>query len=366
MPSLSRAFAAAVLTLCASLAGAAEPKVVNVYNWSDYIAEDTLENFTRKTGIKVTYDVYDANETLEAKLLAGRSGYDVIFPSAQPFAQRHVASGVYRPLDRAKLPHYKNLDPEILKALEKVDPGNRHVVPYMWGTTGIGYNVAKVREVLGDKAPVDSLRLLFDPEVVSKLAGCGVTLMDDEAEAFGAALIYLGKSANTTDPKDLEAAADLIMKVRPHIRYFHSSQYINDLANGDVCVAQGYSGDVLQARDRAEEAGNDVEVGYSIPKEGAILWFDVMAIPSDAPHPDNAHAFIDFLLRPDVIADVTNYVSYANANLAATKLVDEEIRNDPSIYPPKLVRARLVTSEVPPAEIQRLRTRTWTRVKTGR
>ncbi len=366
MPSLSRAFAAATLALCASLAGAAEPKVVNVYNWSDYIAEDTLENFTRKTGIKVTYDVYDANETLEAKLLAGRSGYDVIFPSAQPFAQRHIASGVYRPLDRAKLPHYKNLDPEILKALEKVDPGNQHVVPYMWGTTGIGYNVAKVREVLGEKAPVDSLRMLFDPEVVSKLAGCGVTLMDDEAEAFGAALIYLGKNPNTTDSKDIEAAAELITKVRPHIRYFHSSQYINDLANGDVCVAQGYSGDVLQARDRAEEAGNDVEVGYSIPKEGAILWFDVMAIPKDAPHPDNAHAFIDYLLRPDVIADITNYVSYANANPAATKLVDEEIRNDPSIYPPKLVRSRLVTSEVPPAEIQRLRTRTWTRVKTGR
>ncbi|MCU0936228.1 MAG: polyamine ABC transporter substrate-binding protein [Gammaproteobacteria bacterium] len=366
MPSLSRGLAAAVITLCASVAGAAEPKVVNVYNWSDYIAEDTLENFTRKTGVKVTYDVYDANETLEAKLLAGRSGYDVIFPSAQPFAQRHIAGGVYRPLDRAKLPHYKNLDPEILKALEKVDPGNQHVVPYMWGTTGIGYNVAKVQEVLGEKAPVDSLRMLFDPEVVSKLAGCGVTLMDDEAEAFGAALIYLGKNPNTTDAKDIEAAAELITKVRPHIRYFHSSQYINDLANGDVCVAQGYSGDVLQARDRAEEAGNDVEVGYSIPKEGAILWFDVMAIPKDAPHPDNAHAFIDFLLRPDVIADVTNYVSYANPNLAATKLVDEEIRNDPSIYPPKLVRARLVTSEVPPAEIQRLRTRTWTRVKTGR
>jgi putrescine transport system substrate-binding protein len=356
----------AVLALWASGAGAAEPKVVNVYNWSDYIAEDTLERFTAETGIKVIYDVYDANEVLEAKLLAGKSGYDVVFPSAQPFAQRHIASRVYRPLDRARLPHHQNLDPAILKSLQTVDPGNAHVVPYLWGTTGIGYNVEKVREALGEAAPVDSLRLLFDPAVVAKLAGCGVSLMDDEAEALGAALIYLGKSPNTTDPADIEAAAEVIARVRPHVRYFHSSQYINDLANGDLCVAQGYSGDVLQARDRAEEAGNGVEVAYSIPKEGAILWVDVMAIPGDAPHPENAHAFIDFLLRPKVIAAVTNHVSYANPNLAATDLVDEEVRTDPGIYPSPEVRARLVVSEVPPPAIQRLRTRTWTRVKTGR
>ena len=366
MPNRASMVFAIVLTASTGPAAAAGPRVVNVYNWSDYIAEDTLENFTKASGIKVTYDVYDANETLEAKLLAGKSGYDVVFPSAQPFAQRHIASGIYRRLDRSKLPHYKHLDPEILKALEKVDPGNQYVVPYMWGTTGIGYNINKVAEALGSDAPVDSLRLLFDPAVVAKLARCGVTLMDDEAEGLGAALIYLGKNPNTNDPKDIEAAAEVISKVRPYIRYFHSSQYINDLANGDVCVAQGYSGDVLQARDRADEAGNDVEIGYSIPKEGAILWFDVIAIPKDAPHPDNAHAFIDYLLVPDVIADITNYVSYANPNLAATALVDEEIRADQSIYPPAEVRARLVTSEVPPAEVQRLRTRTWTRVKTGR
>jgi len=358
-------------TLAAALAlacnpAAAEPKVVNVYNWSDYIAEDTLERFHKATGIKVVYDVYDANEVLEAKLLAGNSGYDVIFPSAQPFAQRHIAGGVYRAIDRAKLPHYKHLDPEILKALEKVDPGNRHVVPYMWGTTGIGYNVAKVKEALGEDPPVDSWRLLLDPEVVSKLAGCGVTLMDDEAEALGAALIYLGKSPNTTDPKEIEAAAEVILKVRPHIRYFHSSQYINDLANGDACVALGYSGDVIQARDRASEVGNDVEIAYSIPREGAIIWVDVMAIPKDAPHPGNAHAFIDFLLRPEVIAGISNYVAYANANQSATELVDAEVREDPGVYPPAEVRARLVASDVPSSEIQRLRTRTWTRVKTGR
>jgi putrescine transport system substrate-binding protein len=361
-----RTLLAATLALLSAPTMAAEPKVVNVYNWSDYVAEDTLENFTAASGIRVIYDVYDANETLEAKLLAGKSGYDVIFPSAQPFAQRHIAAGVYQPLDRAKLPHYPNLDPDILKALEKVDPGNRHVVPYMWGTTGIGYNVQRVAEALGDEAPVDSLRMLFDPEVVSRLAGCGVTLMDDEAEALGAALIYLGKSVNTTDPRDIEAAAELILKVRPHVRYFHSSQYINDLANGDICVAQGYSGDVLQARDRADEAGNGVEIGYAIPREGAIMWVDVMAIPKDAPHPGNAHAFIDFLLRPEVIAGISNYVSYANANLAATPQVDEEVRDDPNIYPPPEVKARLVATEVPSAEIQRLRTRTWTRVKTGR
>jgi putrescine transport system substrate-binding protein len=356
---------AVLVYLAAGVSFAAEPKVVHVYNWSDYIAEDTLEKFQAETGIKVQYDVFDQNETLEAKLLAGKSGYDVVFPSAQPFAQRHIAAGIYRPLDRKKLPNHKNLDPEVLKLLTAVDPGNKHVVPYMWGTTGIGFNVDKVAAALGDDVPVDSLRVLFDPTVVSKLAGCGVTLMDDEVEVLSAALIYLGKSPNTADPKDIEAAAEVVSKVRPHVRYFHSSQYINDLANGDICIALGYSGDVLQARDRADEAGNDVLIEYAIPKEGAVVWVDVAAIPADAPHPDNAHAFIDFLMRPEVIAEISNYTSYASGNLAAVGLVDEEIRNDPGVYPPPDVKARLVATEVPPANLQRLRTRTWTRVKTG-
>ena len=359
------ALLAAVLASMAGVATAAEEPVVNVYNWSDYIAEETVAKFEEATGIKVVYDVYDANEVLEAKLLAGASGYDVIFPSAQPFAERHIKAGLYLPLDKAKLPHYSNLDPAILKALTPVDPGNAHVIPYMWGTTGIGYNVQKVTEALGEDAPVDSWKLIFDPAYASKLAGCGISILDDEQEALDAALIYLGKDPNSQKPEDIEAAAALFAKVRPYIRYFHSSQYINDLANGDICVAHGYSGDVLQARDRADEAGNGVEVAYSIPQEGAILWIDVMAIPKDAPHPDNAHKFIDFLMQPEIIAEVTNYVAYANANTASFEMVDEEVRDDPGIYPPEEVKARLVTADVMPPKVQRLKVRTWTRIKTG-
>ena len=284
----------------------AEDKVLHVYNWSDYIAPDTLENFQAATGIKVTYDVYDSNEVMEAKLLAGGSGYDVVFPTAQPFAERQIKAGLYLKLDKSKLGNYGNLDPAILKALQTPDPGNAHVVPYMWGTSGIGYNVDKVKALLGDNVPTDTWALIFDPAIASKLAACGISVMDDEMEGMSAALMYLGKDPNTTDPKDFEAAVELFQKVRPYIKYFHSSQYINDLANGDLCVAHGYSGDVLQARDRADEAGNNVHVAYTVPKEGAILWIDVMAIPSDAPHPDNAYAFINYLLKPDVIAAITS------------------------------------------------------------
>lgn len=365
MPRKFAKLLAACLACTATAVAAAEDPVVNVYNWSDYIAEDTLQQFEAATGIKVVYDVYDANEVLEAKLLAGASGYDVIFPSAQPFAERHVSAGLYRPLERGKLPHYGNLDPDILGALAASDPGNAHLVPYMWGTTGIGYNVRKVREILGTEAPLDSWRLIFDPAIARQLAGCGISVLDDEQEALAAALIYLGKDPNSTDPADIEAAAEAFAQVRPYIRYFHSSQYINDLANGDLCVAHGYSGDVLQARDRAGEADNGVEVAFAIPREGAILWIDVMAIPADAPHPDNAHRFIDFLLQPEVIAGVSNYVAYANANSAATPLLDEEVRDDPGIYPPAAVKARLTTAKVMPQQLQRLRVRTWTRIKTG-
>ena len=343
----------------------ADDKVLHVYNWSDYIAPDTLENFQAATGIKVTYDVYDSNEVMEAKLLAGGSGYDVVFPTAQPFAERQIKAGLYRKLDMSKLGNYGNLDPAILKALQTPDPGNTHVVPYMWGTSGIGYNVDKVKALLGDNMPTDSWALIFDPAIASKLAACGISVMDDEMEGMSAALLYLGKDPNTTDPKDFEAAVELFKKVRPYIKYFHSSQYINDLANGDLCVAHGYSGDVLQARDRADEAGSNVHVAYTVPKEGAILWIDVMAIPSDAPHPDNAYAFINYLLKPDVIAAISNEVAYANANQAATGLVDEAVRNDPGVYPPQDVKERLVTIGTLPDKVQRLKVRAWTRIKSG-
>jgi len=352
--------------LCAFInAARADDKVVHIYNWSDYIAPDTLENFQAATGIKVTYDVYDSNEVMEAKLLAGGSGYDVVFPTAQPFAEREIKAGLYQKLDKSKLGNYGNLDPAILKPLQTPDPGNAHVIPYMWGTSGIGYNIDKVKALLGDNAPTDTWALIFDPAISSKLAGCGISVMDDEMEGMSAALMYLGKDPNTADPKDFDAAVALFQKVRPYIKYFHSSQYINDLANGDLCVAHGYSGDVLQARDRAYEAGNNVHIAYTVPTQGAILWIDVMAIPTDAPHTDNAYAFINYLLKPDVIAAISNEVSYANANRAATGLIDESVRDDPGVYPPEDVKQRLVTIGTLPDKVQRLKVRAWTRIKSG-
>lgn len=360
------ALLAAVVLGVTAPAWAAEKKVVHVYNWSDYIGKDTLAKFEQATGIKAVYDVYDSNETLEAKLMAGKSGYDVVFPSAHPFAQRQVNAGLYRKLDKAKLPNYRNLDPAILKALEEVDPGNQHVVPYMWGTTGIGINADKVKQALGGQLPANGWALIFDPAVAQKLAACGISVLDDEQEGIGTALIYLGKDPNTTDPKDIEAAAAAFKKIRPYIRYFHNAQYINDLANGDICVAQGYSGDILQARDRAEEAGNKVAIQYIIPKESALLWIDTIAIPADAPHPDNAHAFINFLLTPEVIAEISNEISYANANKVSTPLLDDSVRNDPGIYPPEELKARFWLGKPIEEKFHRLRTRMWTRIKTGR
>jgi putrescine transport system substrate-binding protein len=345
--------------------GAPSPKALNVYNWSDYVAEDTIARFEQESGIKVVYDVYDANEMLEAKLLAGSSGYDVVFPSARPFAQRHVQAKLYAELDRAKLGNFGNLDPQVLAALEDVDPGNKHLMPYMWGTTGIGYNVAKVRERLGADFPLDSWNLLFDPAVAAKLKDCGIALLDDEQEGFGAALIYLGRDPNGVGGGEIDAASALYAQARPFVRYFHSSKYIDDLANGEICVAMGYNGDVLQARDRAAEAGNGVEVAYIIPKEGALRWIDTAAIPADAPHADNAHAFLDFLMRPDVMAPISNYVSYASANSAAKPLVDEAVRNDPGIYPADAVLARLVDPKILPENESRARVRAWTSIKSG-
>lgn len=345
---------------------AAEESLLHVYNWSDYIADEVLEQFQQESGIKVVYDVYDSNEVLEAKLLAGHSGYDLVFPTARPFAQRHIKAGIYRPLDKGQLGNYANLDAVIMQGLTDVDPGNAHVVPYMWGTTSIGYNAAKVAERLGPDAPTDTWALIFDPHTAERLADCGISLLDDPTEVFSAALAYLGKDPNSTAQGDLDAATGLLQKVRPYIRYFHSSQYINDLANGDLCVAHGYSGDILQARDRAVEANNSVQVVLTIPREGAVLFVDVMAIPADAPHPQNAHRLIDFLMRPEVIAKITDFVGYANAIPASLPLLDKSVRDNPGIFPPPDVLARLISpAELGPAA-QRARTRAWTRVKAGR
>jgi putrescine transport system substrate-binding protein len=343
----------------------AEAPELHVYNWSDYIAPDTIANFEKETGIAVTYDVYDGNEVLEAKLLAGNSGYDVVVPSASPFMAREITAGALLSLDKAKLPNLKNLDPHMLALAAEADPGNRHGVPYLWSVTGIGYNEELVAQALGTDQRADTLALLFNPELAKKLAGCGISLLDTPQEVFPAALAYLGLDPHSRDLGDLDKAASLLEKIQPYVRKIHSSQYINDLANGDVCVALGYSGDVIQARNRADEAENGVKIAFRVPREGAQFSIDMLGIPQDAPHPDNAHRFIDYILRPRVIAAISNAVSYPNPNLAATPFVDPAIRDDPGIYAPASVE-RLFYIDLPaPRDYERARTRSWTRVKSG-
>ncbi|HWS40273.1 MAG TPA: polyamine ABC transporter substrate-binding protein [Arenimonas sp.] len=342
-----------------------EDKQVFVYNWSDYIAEDTLANFEKETGIKVVYDVYDSNETLEAKLLAGSSGYDVVFPSARPFAEKQVQAGIFADLNKAELSNWKHNDAVILKSLSAIDQGNAKLVPYMWGTTGIGYNVKKVREILGPDAQLDSWSMIFDPAIAGKLAQCGIAVLDDPEDSFTSALLWKGMNPTVSDQASLEAIKSAYMATRQNIKYFNSSKYISDLASGDICVAMGYSGDVFQARDRADEAKNGVEIEFIIPKEGASRWVDVMAIPKDAPHPSNATKFINYLMKPEVAAGISNYVWYATPNTEAKKLLDPELAADQSVYPSSEVEAKLVDSPAFPQDIQRQRTRLWTTIKTG-
>lgn len=355
-----------VLASAATFTLATQAESLHIYNWSDYIAEDTISQFEKATGIKVSYDVYDSNEVLEAKLLAGRSGYDLVFPTARPFADRLIKAKLYQPLDKSKLSNYGNLDESINHSLTDIDPENTYVVPYMWGTTGIAYNKDKVEKILGTDMPKDTWRLVFDPEVVSKLASCGVALQDDVLEVFTAAWTYQGLPVHDYSKASIQKAVDIVTAVRPHIRYFHNSQTINDMANGDICVAHGYSGDMLQARERAIEAKNGVQVEYVIPSEGAVIWTDVMAIPSDAPNVEAAHKFINYILQPENVAPISNYVAYANANAKATPLVDEEIRENPGIYPPEATMKKLVTMKTATDREARDMTRAWTRVKTGR
>ncbi len=356
--------AEAPATVAAPAAPAEEEKVLNIYNWSDYIAEDTVANFEKETGIKVTYDVFDSNEILETKLVTGNTGYDIVVPSLS-FLARQIQAGVFQPIDRAKIQNYGNLDAKLMERIAMLDQGNTHSVPYLWGTTGIGYNVAKVKEALGDDAPVDSWALVFEPENLKKLSKCGVAVLDTPSEMIPPVLKYLGEEPNSFDEAVIQKAIDRLQQLRPHITYFHSSQYINDLANGDICVAVGWSGDIFQARDRAEEAEKGVEVAYTIPKEGAPLWFDMMAVPKDAKHPGNAHKFIDYLMRPEVMAGISNYVSYASAVAPSVPLVEESVRTNPGVYPSEEVMGKLFTLAVLPAEVDRLFNRHWTTLKTG-
>jgi putrescine transport system substrate-binding protein len=341
-----------------------EDKVLNVYNWSDYVEPTVLEEFTRQTGIKVNYDVFDANEVLETKLLTGHTNYDVVVPSA-PFLQRQITAGVFQKLDKSQLPNLKNLDQDMLKRIAVYDPGNEHSVPYMWVTSGPGYNVAKIKERMPD-APVDSLRMFYDPAVIAKFKDCGVSVLDAPAEVVGTVLIYLGKDPRSESPDDLKAAEAVLLSIRPYLRYVHSSRYIDDLANGETCLALGWSGDVKQARDRAKDAGKGIEIKYNIPREGSIMNFDMLAIPADAPHPHNAHLFINYLLDPEVAAKNSNLVKYANINTASTPMLVDAVKGDPNIYPPPDIQAKLVPEPPLSQEYQRLLTRTWTRFKTGK
>jgi putrescine transport system substrate-binding protein len=345
-------------------AGGEEDKVLNVYNWSDYIEPSVLEEFTKKTGIKVNYDVFDSNEVLETKLLTAHTNYDLVVPSA-PFLERQIKAGVYQKLDKSQLPNLKYLDPGMLKQIQVYDPGNEHSVPYMWLTDGPGYNVAKIKERMPD-APVDSLRMFYDPAVIAKFQDCGVSVLDAPAEVVGTVLIYLGKDPKSESPEDLKAAETVLLSIRPYLRYVHSSRYIDDLANGETCLALGWSGDVKQARDRAKDAGKGIEIKYAIPREGTIMNFDMFAIPADAPHPHNAHVFINYLLEPEVAAKNSNLVKYANINTASTPMLVDAVKGDPNIYPPPDIQAKLVPEPPRSQEFQRLLTRTWTRFKTGK
>ncbi len=344
---------------------AAEAKVVNVYNWSDYIADDTIPNFQKATGIKVIYDVFDSNELVETKLLAGSSGYDIVVPTLN-FLGRQIQAGVFLPLDRSKIPNYGNLDAEMMQRIALQDPGNQYAIPYMWGTTGIGYNVDKVKEAFGDTDIANSWDIVFKPENIAKLKGCGVILLDTPSEIIPIALKYLGEDPNSTDPMVIDKAAALLKDIRPYISNFHSSQYIDALANGDACLVVGWSGDVIQARDRAEEAGNGVKIAYAIPREGAPQWFDMLAIPKDAKHVEEAYTFINYLLDPQVMANNSNFISYPNAIPKAKELMEKSITSDPTVYPPPEVQAKLFTLAILPPEVDRQYTRIWTELKTGK
>jgi len=339
-------------------------KVVNVYNWSDYIAPGVLDEFTKETGVKVNYEVMDSNELLETKLVAGRTGYDVVVPSAS-FLARQIKAGIYQPLDKSRLPNLKNLDPDITRRLEVFDPGNKYAVNYMWGTSGVAYNEEAVNAAMPN-APVDSFAMFWDPKVISKFAKCGVSVLDAPSEVIGTVLIYLGKDANSEKPEDLAAAEKVLMSVRPYIRNIDSAPYIEKLAGGEICLALGWSGDVLQARSRAEESKKAFHIKYNIPKEGAVMFFDNMAIPNDAGHVKNAHLFIDYMLRPEVAAKNSNFLSYANSNAASWPLVNADVKNNPAVFPTPDMMKKLVPDLPETPEFTRTLTRTWTKFRTGK
>ena len=345
-------------------ARASPGKVLNLYIWSDYLAANTLSDFEKQTGIKVHVSYFDTNETLETKLLAGNSGFDVVVPTASYF-ERQIKAGVYLPLDKSKLPNLRNMDGQLMSKVALHDPGNAHGVIYMWGTNGIGYNEKMIKALL-PKAPLDSWRMVFDPAVASKVAKCGISVLDSPAEMMRAVVQLSGQGSEFAEVRTTWPQAEAVLtKIRPYIRNINSSEYIEALANGDICLAVGYNGDVLQARDRAREAGKGIEIKYVVPKEGSILWFDMLAIPKDAPNPDSAYAFINYIMTPRVIADISNFKRYANADAQAQSLLDPAVRDDPGIYPPKEQTEKLAVQLADSADQTRAITRVWQKFKTG-
>lgn len=362
---LIRFMAACAVSIALSVPARAQERVVHFYNWSNYMAPGVLEDFTKETGIRVVYDTFDANETLETRLLAGKSGYDVVVPTAY-FLQRQIAAKIFQKLDRSKLPNLANAWDAVTSRLNVYDPGNQFAANYMWGTTGIGYNVKAARRILGADARIDSWDVVFKPENLAKFRECGVHMLDSADDILPAALNWLGLDPNSTKQPDLDKAAEAVGKVRSSVRKFHSSEYLSALATGEICLVVGWSGDIIQARARAEESRNGVEIGYAVPKEGAQMFFDNLAIPMDAPHVAEAHALINYLYRPDVAAKNSNYLGYANGNLASQKLIDPKILNDKTIYPDDAMLHKLFIITARDPATQRVINRLWTRVKTGR
>jgi len=343
--------------------GDSADNVLNIYSWSDYIAPDTVPNFEKETGIKVNYSTYDSNEVLETKLLTGHTGYDIVIPTGT-FFERQRHAGVYRKLDKTALPNLVNLDPDIMRRLAVHDPGNLYAVPYMWTTVGLGYDVDKLHARLGKDLP-DGWALLLDPKNAAKYQDCGIALIDSPMDIFQAVILSMGHDPNRLDPADLAAAAAMLEKIRPFIRYIGTEQYMNDLANGSICVALGWSGDILRARNRAKEAANGVNLVYLLPREGSILTVDMVGIPADAPHPQNALLWLNYLMRPEVAAAITNFINFPNGNVASLRFIEPSIKNDPGVYPDPAARARLLTPTAVPLEYSRLVTREWTRFSTG-
>jgi putrescine transport system substrate-binding protein len=363
---MKKAFLAATALVAALYvhAATAQERVVNVYNWSDYIDDTILADFTKETGIKVVYDVFDSNEILETKLLAGSTGYDIVVPTGS-FLARQIGAGVFQKLDKAKLTNLSNMDPVVMDRLTKYDPGNEYAINYMWGTTGIGYNVKMIKERLGENADMTTWASVMDPANLAKLADCGVMMLDTPDEILPAALNYLGLNPDSQTAEDNQKAEELLLKLRPSIRKFHSSEYINALANGDICIAVGWSGDILQAKGRAEEAGAGVEIAYSIPKEGALMWFDNMAIPADAKNVAEAHEFLNYIMRPEVAAKASNYIQYANGNKASKQFLDAAVSGNPAVYPDDATLTKLYTVSAKDQKTQRVLTRIWTTIVTG-